>query len=422
MVQPGHIALRHATDWAAELRREVPGAPSLAPPAERRRVLALCLGGIGDTVLAFAAFRDLRRALPDDHITALAMWPQAADLLDDLGLFDEVLQHNFQRDRYWKSAASVISLRFGGYDASLLTFPTNRFEYNVLSYLIGTRARWGHSYALGSDLGCLRFLLTDRVPQQMGRHVVDENRALVSAFTGVSTRREADIRLGPLDPKFHSHAERMFFHLNRPLLGIHAGCSTYKGHAARRWPIERFGRIAHRAYAEGFQPVVFGGPEEQSLRVSIQSVCPQVFFAHGNTIRETAALIARCQGFVSNDSGLAHIAAAVSVPVVMVTGATDHRGIAPYAGHGVAIASSLPCSPCFQVSRKPLQCTHRIQSACMQEVSVDRVWSAVESLMTHDPDSTRQSGIRRGRVTSAQSFKTMRLPVLSSASCATEER
>ncbi|MCB9854681.1 MAG: glycosyltransferase family 9 protein [Phycisphaerales bacterium] len=423
MFQPGQMVLRSATEWAAQLRREAPGVPALVPSRrQRRRLLALCLGGIGDTVLAFAALRDLRKACPDDHITALAMWPQAAELLEDLGLFDDVLQHNFQRDRSWRSGHKALSLCLAGYDASILTFPTNRFEYNVLSYLIGARRRWGHSYVRGGDAANLRFLLTDRVAQQLGRHVVDENRELIRAFSGTAIETPADIRLGPLDPSYHSHAQRMFAHLDRPLVGIHAGCSTYKGHAVRRWPIERFGRLCRRMESQGYQPVVFGGPEEQPIRIAIQSECPQVFFAHGESIRQTAALIARCSAFVSNDSGLSHIAAAMNVPVVMVVGPTDPRGIGPYPGHGVAVASTLACSPCFQVSRSPLRCSHRITSACMQEISVDRVWSALIDVLADRQVLMRSRDILRWRAGNNHNTRTLRLPVLTSASCAMEEK
>jgi len=347
-----------------------------------RRILALCLGGIGDTVLAFAALRDLRCARPDDHITALAMWPQSAELLEDLGIFNEVLQHNFHRDRWWRSLRETMRLRMSGYDASLLTFPTNRFEYNALSCAIGATRRFGHTYVRGGDLANMRFLLTDRISQQLGHHVIDENRALVAHLTNQSEDEPADIRLGPLDPSYHARAARILGHLNEPLLGIHAGCSTYKGHAARRWPVERFGelcRLAHRLF--GLQPVVFGGSEEHPLKVQIQEVCPDVFFAHGESIRHTAALIARCAVFASNDSGLAHIAAALDVPVAMACGATDARGIGPYPGHGQAVEADVSCSPCFQVGRRPLCCTHTTPSACMKRITVAQMLSAIRSVV-----------------------------------------
>lgn len=342
----------------------------------------MCLGGIGDTVLAFAALRDLRRACPDDHITALAMWPQSAELLEDLGVFDEVLQQNFQRERPWRSLWKTLRLRSNRYDVSLLAFPANRFEYNLLSSLVGARRRYGHAYIRGGDRANLRFLLTDRVEQRAGRHTVDENRALVARFAGRQPETPADIRLGPIAPQHHADATRMLRHLREPLVGVHPGCSAYKGLAAKRWPAERFGVLCRRASEElGAQPVVFGMPNEIELKLRIQAMCPQVFFAHGPTIRHTAALVARCRVFVSNDSALAHIASALDVPVVMLCGPTDTGEVRPYGGAGCVVRSDLDCSPCFRVGRQPMRCRHAVYQACMKQIAVDRVLEAVAMRM-----------------------------------------
>lgn len=383
-----------------------------APIAGRRRkILALCLGGIGDTVLAFAALRELRRAYPDDHLTALTMWPQAADLISDLGIFDEVLQHNFQKSPRFKSLRFAWKLRQSKYDASLLSFPTNRFEYNVLSYILGSPVRWGHDYLRGRNLSNLRFLLTNRIAQETGHHTVDENRSLVKAMTGAESSLPPDIRLGALGSQFHREAERMLGFLKRPLLGVHAGCTTYKGHAARRWPADRFGELCQAVIDQlDMQPVIFGMPDEIDLKLSIQKKCPQVFLAHGESIRLTAAMMARCTAFVSNDSGLAHIASALDVPVVMICGPTASWSIRPYTSTGRVVDSELPCAPCFLVSRRPLKCTHPINQACLKSIGVKRVLSEIA-------DAVRPLGRRprSDRISEAMAFDESRrisLPVL----------
>lgn len=355
-----------------------PTATSESLSNHPRRILAMCLGGIGDTVLAFAALRDLRRLCPHDHLTALAMWPQSAELLSDLGIFDEVLCHNFQRDRLWRSLFYTLRLRLRHFDGSFLAFPSNRFEYNVLSFLIGGKRRLGHEYIQGGRIAGLRFLLSDRIVQRPDGHTVDENRALIRVLAGRPFDEPADIRLGPIDPRHHSEAGRLLGHLQRPLVGIHAGCSTYKGHAAKRWPAERFGELCRFIIDRlGFQPVVFGMPDEYSLKLEVQRSCPEVFMAHGDSIRLTAAMIARCSAFVSNDSSLAHLASALDVPVIMICGPTPASMVVPRSGKGTVVASKLPCAPCFQIGRKPLTCTHRIYQACLQSITVEEVFNAV---------------------------------------------
>ncbi len=344
----------------------------------RRRVLAMCLGGIGDTILSFAALRDLRRGCPNDHLTALVMWPQAAELISDLGVFDEVHQHHFQRERLYRSAWAALRERNRSYDASILAFPANRFEYNALAWLVAARRRLGHTYLRGSDAANLRFLLTDRIQQTSGRHVVDENRALVANYLGRAVDELADTRLGPLDPIFHHQAERMLAHLPRPLIGIHAGSSAYKGLDTKRWPIERFGELCRRVqYELGLQPLVFGNPDEFDLKLRIQELCPQVFFAHGPSIRHTAALLGRCDVFVSNDSALAHLASAVEVPTMMLCGPTHPGEVGPYGHPHRALTSDVACSPCFQVGRAPMRCVNPEPRRCLKEISVDRVLDAI---------------------------------------------
>lgn len=382
-----------------------------------RRILVLCLGGIGDCVLSFSALRDLRRARPDDQITALAMWPQSADLLRDLGIFDEVLQHNFQQARWWRSLGVALRLRRRCYDDCILTFPTNRFEYNALSYLLGARRRFGHNYIRGGDIANLRFLLTDRIDQRAGRHGVDENRGLVARFTGIQPDRPPETRLGPLAPEYHHEAARMLGHLREPLLGIHAGCSSYKGLALKRWPAARFGELCRRARCElGAQPVIFGTPDDIELKLQMQSFCPEVFLAHGRTIRHTAALIARCAAFVSNDSALAHVASALDVPVVMLCGPTDPGEVRPYTTAGRVLSAELGCSPCFRVGRDPMRCGHAVTQACMKGIGVDRVLAAVRGCLDiPQVDPVRHVGL--GLHQSLVTHEEYHLPVLAPAIC-----
>ena len=197
-----------------------------------------------------------------------------------------------------------------------------------------------------------------------------------------------------------------------PLLGIHAGSSSYKGLAAKRWPAERFGRLCQRAARElGVQPVVFGATDEIDLKLIIQRLCPEVFFAHGDTIRLTAALIGRCAAFVSNDSGLAHIAAAMDVPVVMVCGPTDPSEVRPYPASGQALCAGLGCAPCFRVGRRPMACTHRTYQACMKRITVGQVLGAVSSCLHLPQEAPANRGETSGPRANLEGQDSNRQPV-----------
>ena len=355
--------------------------PTAKRPVRRdqvpRRVVVMCLGGIGDVVLAFAMFRRLRQQLPEAHLTALTMWPQAADLLEDLGVFDEVRQHNFQTDRAWRSLRTLGELHRRRFDLSILTMPTNRWEFCLAAWLIHARRRIGHTYLGFSEVRGLRWLLTDRVRQQPKTHVIDENLRLLPAVPNHPSSAP-DIRLGGLAAEYHGFAEKLLADIPGPYLGIHAGSSTGKNLAAKRWPKDRFAELCRLAHEQlGLTPLLFGCGAEVELNKWIAARAPGARVIVTPTIRHTAAVMRRCAAFVSNDSALAHIASALDVPTVMIVGPTDPDSIRPYPGHGVAVTAGLPCTPCYRPNATALACVCDPSYACLLDLAPAKVLQSV---------------------------------------------
>jgi len=73
-----------------------------------------------------------------------------------------------------------------------------------------------------------------------------------------------------------------------------------------------------------------------------------VNFAGAGDLPLTAALIAKCNAFLGNDSGLAHLAAAVGLPSVVISGPGDPTEVAPYSPLAVTVKHPLFCSPCYK--------------------------------------------------------------------------
>ena len=84
-------------------------------------------------------------------------------------------------------------------------------------------------------------------------------------------------------------------------------------------------------------------------------------------------LTARCDAFVSNDSGAMHVAAAMNRPVVAIFGPTDERSTRPVGDHTVLTAKVF-CRPCML---RDCPIDHR----CMKRISVDQVFDAVASAL-----------------------------------------
>ena len=379
---------RHPPDPSESLKRRT--------SAEPRRVLVMCLGGIGDAVLSFAMLRELRRRLPKAHLTALAMWPQAAELIEDLGIFDEVRQHNFQNDRWWGSLAELARLNSRRFDLSILTFPTHRWEFRLASWLIHARKRLGHRYLDDASPLSLR-LLTHAVAQAPRAHTIDENLKLLRRVP-LSVRAaasEPDIRLGLLAPQYLAHGEQVLATIPGPYLGIHAGSSTAKQMDAKRWPAEYFAELCRLAHERlGLTPLLFGAGAEMLLNQYIAGRTPAARVVRPISIRHDAAVIKRCAAFVSNDSALAHLASALDVPTVMIVGPTDPDMIASYHGRGTVVRSSLACAPCFRPRPRPLACTQACPFECLRGIQPEQVLQAVSEQLNR-PKHPANGGLLR---------------------------
>lgn len=87
----------------------------------------------------------------------------------------------------------------------------------------------------------------------------------------------------------------------------------------------------------------------------------------GKEIKKTAALVSRCNLFISNDTGLMHVAAAVKVSVIAIFGPTDPVKSMPFFRH-IIIKKDLQCRPCYRY--RPIACRHR---RCLEEITPEEV-------------------------------------------------
>ena len=143
--------------------------------------------------------------------------------------------------------------------------------------------------------------------------------------------------------------------------------------ATKRWPIHYFIDIASRWHG---QVLWFGGDAE---RLAIESAIAKstgsakIALPLDDTVKE----IASADVVVANDTGLAHIAAAVGTPVITIYGPTDPAfGFHPWGKH-VVISSDLECRPCSLHGHDACPLEHH---ACLTGIGTDRVWSELMAL------------------------------------------
>lgn len=167
----------------------------------------------------------------------------------------------------------------------------------------------------------------------------------------------------------------------RPWLVVHPGGGQNPGaeRLDKRWPADRFAAVAARWSAAG-TAIVIGGPGDVALAADVaaravadsgdsagaasalRAPAPVATLAGRLALGATAALVARCDVYLGNDSGVAHLAAAVGTPVVAVFGPTSAARYGPVPGAGEAVAAGGTAGG---------------TAGDIRAVTVDAVWAAV---------------------------------------------
>ncbi len=103
---------------------------------------------------------------------------------------------------------------------------------------------------------------------------------------------------------------------NDKIIGIHPGCD--KNNSNKRLPIEEFYKIIIKLKRNKRKFLIFFGPDEKEMipkfeRILKKDIDKTIFLISDRNIKSIASLISVCERFISNDSGLMHIAEGVGV-------------------------------------------------------------------------------------------------------------
>ncbi len=148
---------------------------------------------------------------------------------------------------------------------------------------------------------------------------------------------------------------------------------------AKRWFRHRWAALADRLSLEaGCRVVIVGGAVEESEAAAIAELAarPPLIAAGRLSLGGTAALLEHCRAFVSNDSGLLHVGAAVRVPTLGLFGSSNPYWTGPHGPEGKALWGRVPCAPCYR-----RRCLPGRNYGCLDALSVDLVWRELEGVV-----------------------------------------
>jgi heptosyltransferase-2 len=319
---------------------------------------------IGDVVMTFPAIAAVRETLPQARITVLVK-PWVADLVRMHPAVDEVMV--YERPGRHTGLGGLFALarelREKRFDAAILL--QNAIEAAVIARLAGIPVLAGYST---DARGLLLTHPVRRTPQietvHQSLYYLEMLRALGFRSSGTA------VQLTPTEQQKLS-AERLLGQFGiagrRPIIGMAPGAAYGP---AKRWFPERFADVADRLAERFTCPVVlFGSSGDRANTEAVQSASKNTFIdiAGKTNLGDAIALIARCDLFVTNDSGLMHVAGALGVPTVAIFGSTNPQTTYPLGERTLIIRRPVDCSPCLKT-----ECPTDFR--CMDLVSVDEVY------------------------------------------------
>jgi lipopolysaccharide heptosyltransferase II len=320
---------------------------------QAENVLCVRLDALGDVLMTMPALRALKQSRPGRRLTLLTS-PGAAALVPLVPEIDDHIVY----DAPWMKAtaprrdsrpefAMIERLRRRRFDAAVIftVFSQNPLPAALLCLLADIPRRLAHCRENAYQL------LTDWVqepePEQFIRHEVRRQLDLV-ATVGCRTTNE---RLSLSVPAEATRRVRAILHEwdlanGQPWVLIHPGASA----PSRRYPPERFAEAAELLAREHDLPIIFSGSDgERELIESIRAAMSAA--AHSLAGRlclaELAALVALAPVLVTNNTGPAHIAAAVGTPVVDLYAQTNPQHT-PWQVAQRVLYHDVPCKNCFK--------------------------------------------------------------------------
>jgi 3-deoxy-D-manno-octulosonic-acid transferase/heptosyltransferase-1 len=344
------------------------------------KILIVKLSAIGDVVHTLPCLESLRAAYPESQITWL-IEEDANEIIKGHPCLDHVL---VSRRKTWiknifKPSKSIQTIHeIGSFikelrrkDYDIVVDFQGLFKSGVLTRLSGSKRRVGYDKSREFSY----FFLNERVlPYNQDLHAVQRyiNLARYSGGKAIEPKFFIPIQEDNIKCVKKFLIENNIKEGDR-IIAINPG----SGWDTKLWGWERFSALSDRIIDTLDARIVLTGSEND--RSLIDAISNKMQGAVCNTagrmsLKDLAYLLSLVDLMVTTDTGPMHIASAMETPTIALFGPTAPWRTGPYGNNHTIIKSNLECSPCF---KKRCDTTK-----CMEEITVDRVLSAVSEKLS----------------------------------------
>jgi heptosyltransferase II len=338
------------------------------PPNGINKILIRATNWIGDAILTLPAIASIRATYQHAYIAVLAK-PWVADIYRLFADIDEVIIYENKYDNVMGVFRLAQILKKRKFDAAILL--QNAIEAAIMSSAACIPIRAGYD---SDGRGILLTHRVSRTKEIRKLHQIDYYLEMVKALSFVSVSKEMHLETKINQVDAQAVLQKYLSDNKEPIVGIAPG-ATYG--PAKRWFPERFAVVADKI-ADSFacQIILLGGKADWDIAEGVRKLAhTDLINLSGNTsLKEAVYLISQCHLFISNDSGLMHIAGALNIPTIAIFGSTNPTTTSPAGNQSIVVCKEVSCSPCLKE-----KCPTDFR--CMELISVSDVWEKAQAIL-----------------------------------------
>ncbi len=344
----------------------------LCVKSSQMKIIVRGTNWVGDAVMQIPALREIRRIFSDAHIT-LCTRSWAKGILQDTDFIDDILtiepeESILNQVKKWRKSKFDLAILF-----------TNSFETALIAKLGKVKTRFGYANEGRS------FLLTNSIEKPLWkneRHEIYYYLNLISEVENLyfSTISEQTPRFDlTVSNKRKINAKKILKNKEiDPSKKVIAFCPGSTNSRAKRWQSESYAKLNDYLQGEFSSSVILIGDKSEldvSLEIVEKSNIKPIVLTGETSLAEATAILSICDLLVSNDTGPAHISAALGTETIVIFGPTNPKTTHPTGAE--IIRKDVECSPCML---RDCPIDHR----CMTQISAEEVFQKIKVLLSND--------------------------------------
>lgn len=327
--------------------------------AERKKILAINFGGIGDEIFFLPTLISLKKEFPESEIT-LALEPRSKSVKDLTTVIDNLLLIDIKGKNKYFEMLKLLSFAWTHKFDIVVSSGGNKL-ISILLFMTGIKIRCGY------DTGKLsKILLTHAVPLNKKQYACKMYHDLIRNLTHFNTELpEINIQ------KKEKNNNSVLIHPGVSKMSIQKGC-------IKTITPETWAKTIDLLVAEGKKVLLVGGPDDKEcIDTILKNVRTQNFTnLYGTTknLKELAELISSADKFLCSDSAPLHVAVALHTKTYVIFGPTDVNALIPQNNDVVPIMAEDKCKlkPCLwarrQTTCKELKCLNITPTQIVKKV------------------------------------------------------